>query len=98
MGIRDLLPHLPGGDPASMRFSFLNIDTQEHAGVVALDAAGALWQFASHHHFDFMKGNFAPALTDLFRLLGYLFYLPSAVDSETSLQQQIILSPKSKLK
>lgn len=69
MGIKDLLPHLVGGDPKHIQYSFLDLNLAGQ--VVVIDAASALWQFASHHPSDHLRGNYNPALVEWARLLGY---------------------------
>ena len=70
MGIKDLLPRLPGGTgPGCKCISFYDLVP---TAPVALDAAGALWQHAFHHSADFLRGNHLPSLTEWARLLVYL--------------------------
>ena len=62
---------LPGGDgPGCWHWSLYDLDPG--ATIIALAAAGALWQFASNHHVDFLRGNHNPALSKWTRLLNYL--------------------------
>lgn len=70
MGVKDLLPHLVGGDPKLIHHSFeqLNLAGED----VVLDAASALWQFGSHHPSDHLRGNHNPALVEWTRFLVYL--------------------------
>ena len=70
MGISDLLPHLPGGGKNNYHHSFLKLGFE--GKVVPFDAAGALWQFASHHAWDYLRGNYTPALNEWGNLLVYL--------------------------
>ena len=64
MGICDLLQHLKGGD--EYFHSFYDAGNQLHleGKVVPIDAASALWQFAARHGYDFLHGNFIPALSE----------------------------------
>ena len=40
--------------------------------IVPIDAAGALYQFASYHAADYLKGNYGPSLIQFGRWLVYL--------------------------
>ena len=70
MGINDLLKHLPGSAMSSRRHSFFNLQLKGH--VVPFVAAGPLWQFASSHAADFLRGNHIPALIKWTRFLSHL--------------------------
>ena len=70
MGVHDLLPHLPGGGKSNYKHSFMRLGLE--GKIVPFDAAGALWQFAAHHPWDYLRGNHIPALTDWAHLLVYL--------------------------
>ncbi|KAL7525428.1 hypothetical protein ACHAWF_002345, partial [Thalassiosira exigua] len=68
MGINDFLPRLPGGD----RFLYSFYERRLEGQRVPFDAAGALWQFASRHASDFLRGNHTPALIEWARFLNYI--------------------------
>lgn len=70
MGIRDLLPHLPGGETAKYLYDFNELDMNKEA--VAFDVAGALWECASNYPVDYLGGNHDPALTDVAHLIQNL--------------------------
>ncbi len=69
MGIKDIIQHLVGGDPKDIHHSFIELGL---AGKdVSLDAASALWQFASHHPSDHLRGNYFPGLVEWARFLVF---------------------------
>ena len=47
---------MPGGGKNNYHHSFLKLGFE--GKVVPFDAAGALWQFASHHAWDYLRGNY----------------------------------------
>ena len=61
---------MPGGGKNNYHHSFLKLGFE--GKVVPFDAAGALWQFASHHAWDYLRGNYTPALNEWGNLLVYL--------------------------
>ena len=67
MGINGLLPHLPGSGKHYHSFFDLKMD-----GIVPIDIAGALFQFAAHNPNDYLRGNHTPALVEFARWLSYL--------------------------
>jgi hypothetical protein len=68
MGIKDILPHLPGGD--KFYHSFYSCALVRDQAEVPIDAAGLLWQCANNHADDYLKGNYHPALTDFAKKLN----------------------------
>ena len=60
MGIKDLLPCLPGVGQNSYRHSFYDSPLGEQAEV-PFNAAGALWQCDALHAADFLRGNYDPS-------------------------------------
>lgn len=68
MGIKNLLQHLPGGKECHHSFYELGMKDD----IVPIDAAGALYQFASYHAADYLKGNYGPSLIQFGRWLVYL--------------------------
>ena len=70
MGIHDLMPHLPGGGRDEYYYSFFDLKMDGNA--VPFDAASALWQFAAHHAYDYLRGNHTPALQEWACFLNYL--------------------------
>ncbi|KAL7537898.1 hypothetical protein ACHAXR_008148 [Thalassiosira sp. AJA248-18] len=68
MGISDLLPHLPGGK--HFHHSFYSLGREGR--VVPIDAAGALFQFATYSAHDFLREIYQPALRQWARFLIYL--------------------------
>ena len=67
MGINDLLPRLPGGN----RYIHSLLELGIAGSKVPLDAAGALYQFASLNAPDFLRGNHTPSLVMWARYLNY---------------------------
>ena len=59
MGINNLLPHLPGS--SKYHHSFFELDI---FGVVCIDVAGALFQFAAQNPNDYLRGNHMPVLVE----------------------------------
>ena len=70
MGINNLLPHLPGGSKSEYLHSFYDLEPPN--SVVAIDAAGALFNCAIKHASDYLQGNHIPALIEWARFLNYL--------------------------
>ena len=68
MGIKDLLPHLPGG--AQYHHSFMSLGLK--GKIVPIDAAGALYQFAASYPADFLNNNHQPSLILWARWLVFL--------------------------
>ena len=55
---------------ASRRYSFYDLPLTGH--IVPVDVAGALWDFASLHAADFLRGNHTPALIEFARFINNL--------------------------
>ena len=68
MGIRELLCNMPDGKKYHQGF----LDLGWKGNTVPIDAAGALYQFASSHAADFLKNNHHPSLILWARWLVYL--------------------------
>lgn len=64
MGIHDLLQQIPTGNEYFHSFYDAGNKLQLVGKVVPIDAASALWQFAARHGYDFLHGNFIPALSE----------------------------------
>lgn len=70
MGIKDLLPHLPGGGANKYKISFYELGMEGKD--VPFDAAGALFDCAAKHAADYLRGNYIPALIELTHLLVHM--------------------------
>lgn len=68
MGIRELLRYLPGGN--QYKYGFMDLGWKGKK--VPIDAAGAMYQFASFHAADFLKNNHQPSLILFARWLVHL--------------------------
>lgn len=72
MGIPNiLLPLLPCGDKTLIRCYFYESQLSGQT-VVPIDAASQLWQCqcANHHADDYFRHNYAPALSDMVKILN----------------------------
>ena len=67
-GINNLLRHLPGGSKSEYLHSFYDLEPPN--SVVAIDAAGALFNCAVKHASDYLQGNHIPALIEWARFLN----------------------------
>ena len=75
MGIKTFLPHLPGGGPHEYHISLFELREKAQLTdqvIFPLDAAGALWDFAAKHAWDYVRGNHTPALIEWAQFLVYL--------------------------
>lgn len=71
MGIKNILPHLPGGSTSQTKYSFYDCALNDQS-VVPIDAAGLIWQCANRNSVDYLRGNYLPALSDFTKLLNNL--------------------------
>lgn len=75
MGIKTFLPHLPGGGPHEYHISLCELREKAQLTdqvIFPLDAAGAIWDFAAKHAWDYVRGNHTPALIEWAQFLVYL--------------------------
>ncbi len=70
MGIKNFLQYLPGGSMDEMMHSFYESPLKNES-LVPWDAAGALFEIASHNAVDYLQGNYRPALVEWARLLNF---------------------------